>query len=240
MTIRRATIWVFSLNFAAIILALIVHFQGGRDPFGERGFITFLSVFQLLAIAWLARKILKLKIKAKPPIQKSVKLFWRVICWGFIFLAADEFLSIHETTDMFIHDIFNLEETPVTDRIDDVIVGFYVLFGAGLVWLNRREITVHKRAFSFLKQGFLLTVVMVAIDAFSNDQGFLERFFLPSTADIIQHSLYQLEDSIKILIEAFFILAFYAVFTAVQQAQKKLEHSQGEFQPESKELINPY
>ncbi|MEM6520851.1 MAG: hypothetical protein AAF722_16135 [Cyanobacteria bacterium P01_C01_bin.70] len=239
MTIRRATIWVFSVNFAAIILALIVHFQGGRDPFGERGFISFLSVAQLLAIAWLARKILRLKTMAKEPIQRAAKLFWRIIFWGFIFLAADEFLSIHEVTDLLIHDIFSLQETPVTDRIDDVIVALYGLFGAGLIWLNRREITIHKRALSFLKQGFLLLILMVAIDAFSNDQGFLERFFIPSTADIVQHSLYQLEDSIKILIEAFFIMAFYAIFTAVRQAQKKLEHSSEAFQPTNEELINP-
>lgn len=239
MSIRRATIWVFSLNLAAIILALIVHFQGGRDPFGERGFISFLSVFQLLAIAYLAHKILRLKTRISPSLKKATKLFWQIVCWGFVFLAADEFFSIHEVTDLLIHDIFNLHETPVTDRIDDVIVALYGLFGVGLLWLNRGEITVHKRALAFLKQGFLLMIVMVAIDAFSNDQGLLERFFIPSTADVIQHSLYQLEDSIKILIEAFFMLAFYVIFTAAQQAQKKLEHTQGAFQSVSEELINP-
>ena len=40
-TIRRASIWVFSLNMLAIVLALIISYQGGRDPFGERGYITF-------------------------------------------------------------------------------------------------------------------------------------------------------------------------------------------------------
>ncbi|MEM6838235.1 MAG: hypothetical protein AAF609_15430 [Cyanobacteria bacterium P01_C01_bin.120] len=239
MTVRRASIWVFSLNFLAIILALIVHYLGGRDPFGERGFISFLSVAQLLAIAWLAHKIFQLKACSKLPFKKSAKLFWRTVTWGFVFLAADEFLSIHEVTDLLIHDIFSLQETPVTDRIDDVIVGLYGIFGAAMVWLNRHEITVHQRAVSFLRRGFLLLIIMVAIDAFSNDQGFLERFLLPSTADIAQHSLYQLEDSLKILIEAFFIMAFYAIFTANEQIQKRLEHSQRAFQSESEELINP-
>ncbi len=237
MTIRRASIWVFSLNILAIVVAFIIHHQGGRDPFGERGYITFLSVLQLLAVAWLAYKILRVKTRSKTPLPKSIKLFWWLIIGGFIFLAADEFLAIHEILDLLIHDVFNLQETPVTDRIDDVIVGLYGMFGAGMVWVYRRELTLDKRALTFLKRGFWLLVVMVVIDFVSNDQGFLERFFLPETADLIQAYLYQIEDSFKVLSEAFFILAFYAILKVVEADQKELEHLQEAFQPELEESV---
>jgi hypothetical protein len=237
MTIRRATIWVFAVNILAIVVALIIHFQGGRDHFGERGFITFLSVFQLLAIAWLTYKIFRLKKQSKLSVKKSAKIFWGILAGGFVFLAADEFLSSHEITDLFIHDIFSIQETPVSDRIDDLIVGLYGCFGVGLIWLNRHEVTTSKRAFSFLKTGFLLMIFMVAIDTFSNDQGFLERFFSPITADLVQHYLYQLEDSLKILIEACFLVAFYGIFKTLKQEQKRLEHSQDALQPTDEELI---
>ncbi|MEM1278734.1 MAG: hypothetical protein AAGG53_01660 [Cyanobacteria bacterium P01_H01_bin.152] len=237
MTIRRASIWVFSLNILAIVVAFIIHHQGGRNPFGERGYITFLSVLQLLGIAWLAYKILQVKIRTTTLLPKSIKLFWWLIIGGFVFLAADEFLAIHEILDLLIHDVFNLQETPVTDRIDDAIVGLYGMFGAGMVWVYRRELISDKRALAFLKRGFWLLIVMIVIDVVSNDQGFLERFFLPETAELIQAYLYQIEDSFKVLSEAFFVLAFYTVLKVVEVEQKKLEHFRAVFQPVLEESV---
>ncbi len=222
MTVRKASIGVFLLNILAIVVALIVSVQGGRDPFGERGYITFFSTFQLLAIAWLSGKTLQTKKKLKPPPKKSVRLFWTVISVGFIFLAADEFFSIHELTDIFIHDLFRLQETPVTDQIDDAIVALYGIVGAVVVWTHRDEIKGNQRAIAFLKWSFFLLAIMVILDFVSNDEGFLERFFDPPRADLIQGYLYQLEDSLKILAEACLVSAFYAIWVATKSLQNRL------------------
>ena len=230
-TIRRASIWVFSLNMLAIVLALIISYQGGRDPFGERGYITFFSTFQLLAIAWLADKILHAKKALKPAPKRSIRLFWRAISVGFIFLAADEFLSIHETADVFIHSLLKLQETPVTDRIDDAIIGLYAIFGIIVSLIHRSEIKGHQQAMTFFKWGFILLIGMIVLDFVSNDEVFLGLFFEFQTANLIQEYLYQLEDSLKILAEAFWIMAFYVILV-VTKSKKRLESVQDAFQPE--------
>lgn len=233
MTIRKTSVLVFSLNILAIVVALIISYQGGRDPFGERGYITFLSTFQLLAIAWISDKILQTKKELRPISKRSAQLFWRIISIGFIFLAADEFLAIHEATDVFIHSVLDLQETPVTDRIDDVIVGLYGIFGGYIVWRFRDEIKGHKRAIACFKWGFILLFGMVVLDILSNDESILARFFTLSMADTIQMYLSQLEDSIKIIAEGFFIMAFYMILKAVEADSKRLEYSKTDLRSDS-------
>ncbi len=232
MRLSRASIWVFSLNFAAIAAAITIYYQGGRDPFGERGFITFLSSAQLLAIAGLNYQIFRVKKAASQTAKPSAHRLWQLLALGFVFLAADEFFAIHEVTDLFIHDVFHLEETVMTDRIDDVIVGLYGLVGLAMVWTHRREFFVSAPAINFLKTGFGLMGVMVLIDFMTNDQLFFYRFFQPTTAEFIDTALYNLEDSLKILAEASLILAFYSILIAVNAHTKRLEGVKGTFQPE--------
>jgi hypothetical protein len=193
---------------------------GGRDHFGERGFVTFLSTFQLLFTAWLANKILQAKRSLLSSGEKPQLFVWRVITFGFIFLAADEFLSLHEVTDLLIHDLLDMPVTNVSDRLDDVIVFLYGVLSVGLLWRYRREFKDHKAAIALLQKGFILLFVMVAVDSLANEQDLLEIAFTPETSNTIQFYLNQLEDSLKVFAEAFFILAFYAIWQNTQFRHK--------------------
>lgn len=226
MTVRMASVWILGGNILAVLLALVIYGAGGRDHFGERGFITFLSTFQLLAIAGLSYKIRQTKSHQRNASEKvSAVVLWRVITWGFVFLAADEFLSLHEVADLFIHDIFNLRETGLSDRLDDIIVGLYGAVGVWVVMHYRQEFTAHKIAIGFFKKGFILLFVMVGLDLLTNEQDLLEIFFNPELSNSIQTQVFHLEDSLKLLAEAFFALAFYAILKSVKSASKKLEYS---------------
>ena len=232
MSIKSLFSWVLFGNALAVVLALVIYHHGGRDHFGERGFITFLSTFQLLAIAWLSDKTAQIR-KASPGAENHQSaLLWRIIAWGFIFLAADEFLAIHEVTDLFIHDVFNLQETSLTDSIDDFIVLLYGIFGAWILWVNRLELKPHKQAIALLKRAFVLLFLMIGLDFFANGQKLLELFLDPATANTVQFHLYHLEDSLKVFIEALLIAAFYSIFRTVKSQQKRLEYSQRASQPE--------
>jgi hypothetical protein len=225
VTMRRASVWIFCVNAIAVLVALMIYQHGGRDHFGERGFITFLSTFQLLVIAGLSHQIAKVKTQVSSMSKQSATLVWRVIAWGFVFLAADEFLSLHEVTDLFIHDLFNLQETGLTDRLDDLIMASYGMFGLGLLWVYRDEFKPYKSALAFFKKGFMLLFMMILLDLAANEQDLLELFFAPDTANTIQRHLDHVEDSLKVFAEAFFLVAFYSIRQTVKFRQLKLELS---------------
>lgn len=219
---RSASFSVFLIDFAAVVLALVIYQLGGRDHFGERGFITFLSTFQLLAIALIADKILQVKKRFGGTYSPPKLWLWRTLSWGFIFLAADEFLSIHEVTDLLIHDLLNLQETNLTDRIDDIIVALYGTGGIWLLWNSRDELKWHPSAIALFKRAFILLFFMVGLDMFANEQDLLKLFFAPSTASTMQRHIEHLEDSFKVFAEAFFILAFYSILRDSKSRAKKL------------------
>ena len=150
---------------------------------------------------------------------------------GIYLPAADEFLAIHEVTDHLIHDIFNIQETSLTDHLDDCIVRLYGSIGSWVLWINRLELKPHKQAIVFLKRAFVLLFLMIGLDFFANRQEPLELFLDPAAANTVQFYVYHLEDSIKIFSEAFLIVAFYSIFRTVESQQKRLEHSQRASQP---------
>lgn len=222
MTIRLVSFWLLLVNSLAVTSAFLIYYHGGRDPFGERGFITFLSTFQLLTVALLADKICQAqKAKKNDPKSNSV-LFWRVISWGFIFLAADEYLSIHEITDLFIHDVFDFQETSLTDRIDDLIVGSYGLIGIGVLVAFRHQLKPFKRVFPFFKLGFFFLFLMVATDLITNGEELNNALSDYGGGRQIHIWLGQLEEAFKVYSEAFFILAFYAILKNINTRQKQV------------------
>ena len=211
MSLRQFAWRIFGINGLAIALALTIYHLGGRDHFGERGFITFLSTGQLLAIAWLAQQIFQTRRAAPAARDRQTALLWRVIAGGFIFLAADEFLSLHEVTDLLIHDLLGWPETPLSDRLDDVILGLYGVVGLGVLVVYRHAFKPFRPALPWLKAGFILLFFMVAVDVITNGRDLLEHFFAAGTADHLYTGLIHLEDAVKILAEAAFGVGFYAI-----------------------------
>ena len=93
--------------------------------FGEHQFITWISAIQLLFVAWLSYRIFHVQVKnhSLKKVWRSPAILWFLICLGFIFLAFDDYCSIHENVDRWIHHVLGMKETALSDRIDDVLVG---------------------------------------------------------------------------------------------------------------------
>ena len=125
MTIRWFAYGVLFLNSLAVSTALMLSCYTGTDHFQEGRFITLFSTLQLLVISWLSHRVLQVRsVTRKQSLWRDPSAVWGIISIGFLFLAADDFFTIHENIDSLIHSIFKLQETGLTDRIDDILVGY--------------------------------------------------------------------------------------------------------------------
>ncbi|WP_319548238.1 hypothetical protein [Desulfogranum marinum] len=157
MTSRVVFFLVLSLNLLAVSAGVIIYIYIGVDSFTEDGFITKLSVFQLLVIGWLSYNIFRTqRIQRRSSLWRDSSFVWLIIALGFLFLAVDELFLVHENIDYFIHDVFNMEETALTDRIDDFLVGLYGLAGIGVLFVFRDELKAYRETFVFFVIGFVL------------------------------------------------------------------------------------
>ena len=130
---------------------------------------------------------------------------------GFLFLAADDLFKIHENIDRLIHNIFNLQETGLTDRIDDGLIGLYALIGIGVLIIYRNELKIYRKAFPFFTSGFALLFTTIALDLLTNRNDILPLLFGPTQAADLHIWLSHAENSLQVFAEAFFIGAFYAI-----------------------------
>ena len=179
----RLVTLVFALEALLIVVAIaigIAVYDNPKEPFGEDGFMTWVSAVQLLAIAFVARRIhavRKAQISSEAYRASSSGLaIWFIVFLGFLFLTADEVLKIHENLDKSIHDLFGLEQTGLTDRIDDLLVGLYGVIGLGVLYVFRGELRRYREALPFFVAGFVLLFTMVGFDLLTNQDDILSKF----------------------------------------------------------------
>lgn len=217
MTARPIFPLVIILNIAMVGLAVIINMTTELNPFKEGSFITVFSALQLLAIARLSQLIFRARDAGRTTsIWKSSSVVWAIVAVGFVFLAADEVLKIHEKLDYLIHDIFSIEETGFTDRIDDILVGLYGVIGIAVLIVYRKELIACQARFALFGFGFVLLFIMVALDALTNRKDILLELFNQDLGLTLHTWLSMLEDSLKVFSEAFFILGFYAILQKVR------------------------
>ena len=174
--------------------------------------MTIFSVFQLLVIAWLSYRILQARsVTRTRSLWRDSCAVWGIISLGFLFLAADDLFKIHENVDLLIHDVFKLQETGLTDRIDDILVGLYGLAGLVLLIAYRNELKPYRKAFPFLTGGFILLFTMLALDLLTNRNDILPVLFGHTQAASLYVWLSQAENAFQVFAEAFFIAAFYVI-----------------------------
>jgi len=211
MSTRTVFSSLLALNILVVVAAIAIYKATGEDHFDESGFVTFFSFFQLVAIA-----VITGKIKSQSLLTSSPSLIWKIISLGFVFLAADEVLKIHEHVDKGIHLLFSIEETNITDRIDDVLVGLYGLVAVGVLWFYRSEIMKYPQAFPYFVFAFLLMFTMVAFDLMTSRNDFLPYVFGRELAPSISTFLFLAEDSLKVFAEFLFIMGFYVILEKVK------------------------
>ncbi len=178
--------------------------------FGEGRVVTYFSALQLLVIAWICQKIFKVRNGLwSGPVLRAPHLLWLLIAAGFVFLALDESLQIHEGLDKWFHRVTGLEETPFTDRLDDVLVLSYGVIGLGILLLYRRELLRFQAMLPLLLAGFALMVLMVGVDMLTNRKEFIQRIAAADTDPELLASWFAVvEDAIKVFAEGCLLLGF--------------------------------
>ena len=210
MSTKFLLFFIIFIDMVAVVTAVLI----GEKPsqhFKELGLITWLSFIQLLLASVIAWKIFKRRSKGgqlKDWNQSHV--LWAIIAFGFLFLAIDEVARIHEGMDKLIHMIFGIQQTALTDRIDDVILGCYGLLGLWIRDLYREEIKNYREVLPLLGLGFIFLFVMVVLDFVSEKADIVSIFIKdPSASGRFNSWLGITEEVFKILAEAVFIAAFY-------------------------------
>ena len=212
-SVRQILFIILFLETLAITLAIWGAIATGHSPkayFEEGGYMTILSCLQLLFGAYLAKKIFSTaKNSANPSLFKN-RRFWQIVSIGLVLLAFDDALSIHESIDRLLHSLLDFQETDISDLLDDVIVGGYVLIFLAYVASQWRAIQIFQRSFIYFQIGFVLTLIMIVFDAASNNRLFVSM--LTDNSDrqrFLQIWFGTFEDSIKIYAEGLFIVGIY-------------------------------
>ncbi|MGB3535155.1 MAG: hypothetical protein WBA13_16780 [Microcoleaceae cyanobacterium] len=230
---------ILAFNFSAIFLAIIWAILQEESPieyFEEYEIMTLLSTLQLLILAGLSKRIAYFRQKTNPQYKalNSPVNLWKIMTIGFILLAIDDLFEVHETTDRLIHWIFDIQETPLTDRIDDIIVISYSIIGAYIIYCFWHEFKRYRPAFKFFIIGFILTIIMGIFDLYTNDKT-LVQYFIKNLQyqELVHDSLKVVEESLKLMAEGVFIAAFCVCLNLAQQMSQ-----QAKLHPESDNLKN--
>ncbi|NEQ50545.1 MAG: hypothetical protein F6K11_10495 [Leptolyngbya sp. SIO3F4] len=196
--------------------ALAGYYQGDlHHYFNEGGVTDWLSALQLLTVAVIAGAVYHLR-RQQQTTWRSPQLLWLLVTIGFIFLTADELTQIHESMDSWIHSIWQLQETGLTDRIDDALVGLYGVVAAVILYGFRHELKRYHELRQLIVYSFGVLCLMVMFDLLTNRPDILPMLFGQVGYGLLD-GLAIAEELCKLTIEAIVIGILYRVFWIEKQ-----------------------
>lgn len=215
---RSPILLVLLIDLIAVAAAVVIYLKTGEEKLGEGSFLTHLSAIQLLAVSWISFQIFRIRNRGVTPvfILTNARLLWGLIAAGFLFLCADELFKIHESLDELIHSLFSLEETGLTDRIDDLLILGYAVIGIAVIVRYRSEFFIMKRGVPFFICGFVALFLMIACDVFTNRDDLIRYVVDRDQIASVQTILSFAEEGLKVLSGGLFVVAFYAGLTAAR------------------------
>jgi len=137
---------------------------GTAESFAETSPITDLSTLQLSFCSVVSITIPFILSKKKGKLETIEWLTWLALALGFAFAALDDKLMFHERIDQAIHSWLHLEETKISDGIDDLIVGAYGACGMIFLLLNRKHFLYSQKLIICSKCAISLVFLMVLCD----------------------------------------------------------------------------
>ncbi|MCL6282329.1 hypothetical protein M3P21_02210 [Ruegeria sp. 2012CJ41-6] len=208
--------------FLSLLFVLIGYHKGDiSDQFSEGKPGTIVSVLLLLAISVTCFRIYILRRRTAANWLQHPSLVWLLIASGFLFLALDDALKIHEGIDKSIHAMSEMTETSFSDRLDDAIIGVYALIGAIVLYVFRSELTLYRFLAPYLLAGFAVLILSIALDTASNGPGFALWVTKSESAAHSLHAVLEtLEEVCKLLAEAIFLSGFLLVLQAAAEQDK--------------------
>ncbi len=107
--------------------------------FQEGTILTYLSVCMLLGIAEISHRTWLERCPQRKFAWSDPGSLWKLMSWGFFYLALDDLLRIHETFDRVVHKIAGVDSKGITGALDDVLVVVYGIIGMYFLFRYRRE-----------------------------------------------------------------------------------------------------
>ncbi len=214
---KSSTIILSTLALSAL-LAGIGYMEGDIvDQFGEGKPGTIASVLLLLALSYVSFKIYRARRDRSVHWLRETCFVWLVIAGGFFFLAMDDALKFHEGMDKAFHSSLDVKETALSDRLDDLIVGIYILIGAGVIYLYRAEFRRYPFLKGYLVIGFAIVILQTILDVASNDVLVFTWLGVPEQNAVFAKDIVRmLEEVAKLMAEAVFLSGFLEVLRAVR------------------------
>lgn len=203
---RHIIITVAILNFLMVVIGYIT--RNNPTKFYREGAVgTHISILLLALIGFVSFRIF---------LHRRRYAIWLLISLGFVFLAFDEGLLIHERLDEAFHQYFGITETRLTDRLDDILIALYGLVGAWVLYLYRKELLRFRALLRFLMVGFACLAASVVLDLATNDNVVFLWLGIPD-ANIPDYKLplRALEEVFKLMAEAVFLAGFVQVLRQV-------------------------
>jgi len=148
------------ISYAAFLSIVLLT----AKSYEENTLITDISTLQL-GLCSAASLIIPLAIFRRcKSIERRECLTWIILAAGCAVLAMDDKLMLHERLDQLIHEIFKWEETRISDKIDDIIVGLYGFIGIAFIAANRKYFLFSSNFMACAKGSIALAFVMVLCD----------------------------------------------------------------------------
>ena len=138
------------------------------NSYGEKSIVTDVSTLQLALCSSVSSIIAVAILCQKGSLHFYKVLIWITIAFGCAYLAMDDKFMYHERLDWMIHSLLGWEETSLSDRIDDIIIGIYGIIGIAFIFLNRSYFSFSLRFIKYAKCALFLSLLMV----FCDSQGF--------------------------------------------------------------------
>jgi len=216
-TINQILFIILFLETLVITIAITISLSLNISPktyFNEvdnSGYLTYFSFLQLLITAFLSLKIFNIHKHVQQ--LRPLGIFWLIICIGLFYLALDDVIGIHEQVDLWIHNIFKIQETNLSDLIDDLIVGGYLCISLIYIASKWKIIKLYQHSFIFFKIGFTFSAIMLILDVISNNTLFISIVTNnPKTILLTQEWIGVIEDSAKLFAEGMFIVGLYSIY----------------------------
>jgi hypothetical protein len=208
---KQLPVWVFLILLGGTLGPFITG-RGVNHLYKEGRVLTYLSGTLLLATSVTAWLLYRRRLDPGKSVFEGITtkpFIWALMACGFLFLTADELFEIHEAMDSAIHDLLNMSATPLTDRLDDLLIGLYGVIGLALLFAYRSEMKQFKAIWRWILVGFVLLVFSVLFDMLCNDKTFFQDMMADKAlAKELRRWTAAFEDGCKIQAEAFFLAAF--------------------------------
>jgi hypothetical protein len=219
MITKRFLVLLLASN---VLLSLAPLFFGvsPKTLAAESSPIQLLSVGQLVASAVICWKMFRVRCPGAKSRLDTPEAVWAIMAAGFLFLSIDESAQVHERLDFLIHTRFGIEETGISDRLDDVIVAAYGLLGIVVLFKYRSELVRFRGVLPLIASGFVFMCLMIALDMVTNRNDVLPLFIPePASGEALTHWLNLTEEVFKVLAEGMFLGGFYECLQIVVRAK---------------------